>query len=50
MISFRPGFGKFDVEDIDATLCTHGYYGFADIDPNTYEIKVRMFLSLYEAQ
>jgi len=37
---YRPGYGKFDVADIDATLCTHGYYGFADIDPNTYEIKV----------
>ena len=39
----RPGLGKFDVGDIDATLCTHGYYGFADIDPNTYEIKGWIF-------
>ena len=39
--------GKFDVSDIDATLCTHGYYGFADIDPNTYEIKGRGFFVVF---
>ena len=43
----RPGLGKFDVSDIDATLCTHGYYGFADIDPNTYEIKERGFFVVF---
>jgi len=37
---YRPGLGKFDVPDIDPTLCTHGFYGFADIDENTYEIRV----------
>ena len=37
----RPGLGKFDVDDIDPTLCTHGFYGFADIDENTYEIRVQ---------
>ena len=38
--NFRPGYGKFDVPDIDPTLCTHGFYGFADIDDDTYEIRV----------
>ena len=42
ILSFcRPGLGKFDVDDIDPTLCTHGFYGFADIDENTYEIRVQ---------
>ena len=26
---YRPGAGKFDVEDIDPHLCTHLVYGFA---------------------
>ena len=28
----------FDVDDIDASLCTHGFYGFADLDNGTWEI------------
>ncbi|XP_046398944.1 chitinase-3-like protein 1 [Ischnura elegans] len=28
---YRPGAGKFDVEDIDPTICTHVVYGFAGI-------------------
>ena len=29
---YRHGDGKYDVKDIDPTLCTHGYYGFAKMD------------------
>lgn len=36
----RPGKGKFDVEDIDPFLCTHGFYGFADLDNITWTIYV----------
>ena len=35
---YRPGEGKFDVEDIDPWLCTHGFYGFADLDNITWTI------------
>merc|ERR1712141_96063 len=37
---YRPGYGAFDVDDIDASLCTHGMYGFADLDNATWTIKV----------
>ena len=36
----RPGYGAFDVDDIDPSLCTHGMYGFADLDNATWTIKV----------
>ena len=29
---YRPGDGKFDVEDFNPYLCTHGIYGFAGLD------------------
>ena len=29
---------KFDVEDFDASLCSHGFYGFADLDNATWTI------------
>jgi GH18 family chitinase len=29
---FRLDEGNFKIEDIDPTLCTHGFYGFADIN------------------
>lgn len=35
---YRPGDGKFDVEDIDPFLCTHLNYGFAGLDPDTNHI------------
>lgn len=35
---YRPGNGKFDVEDFDPMLCTHAIYGFAGLDENTHEI------------
>ena len=39
----RPGYGKFDVDNIDTSLCTHGFYGFADLnnrteDPHVWEL------------
>ncbi len=37
-ISVRPGIGQFDVDNIDANLCTHGFYGFADLDNYTNTI------------
>ncbi|KAF0292013.1 putative chitinase 2 [Amphibalanus amphitrite] len=36
---YRPGLGKFDIEDFNPYLCTHGIYGFAGLDPNTNQIK-----------
>merc|ERR1719309_557665 len=35
---YRPGDGKFDVDDIDPQLCTHIYYGFSNIDNQTWEM------------
>jgi len=40
---YRPGYGKFDVDNIDVNLCTHGFYGFADLnnrteDPHAWEL------------
>ena len=37
---FRTGYGTFRVEDIDASLCTHGFYGFADLDNSTWSVKI----------
>ncbi|CAG0912515.1 unnamed protein product [Notodromas monacha] len=31
---YRPGLGKFDVENIDPYLCTHIIYGFAGLKEN----------------
>ena len=36
--TYRPGYGQFEIEDIDASLCTHGYYGFAKVDNKTWEL------------
>ena len=40
---YRPGYGQFSVDNIDSTLCTHGFYGFADLnnrteDPHAWEL------------
>lgn len=32
--TWRPGNGKFDIEDIDTTLCTHVIYSFVGIGSN----------------
>ena len=37
---YRTGFGKFDVNDIDPSLCTHGFYGFADLHNDTWTVKI----------
>jgi len=35
---YRPGIGSFDVDDIDPRLCSHGFYGFADLNNATWKI------------
>merc|ERR1711892_138669 len=35
---YRPGYGKFDVPDIDPSLCTHLNYGFANMDNKTWNL------------
>ncbi|XP_042888796.1 chitinase-3-like protein 1 [Penaeus japonicus] len=37
---WRPGDGKFDVEDIDPFLCTHLIFGFAGLSNHTWTIEV----------
>ena len=37
--NYRPGLGKFNHQDVDASLCTHLVYSFAGIDQNTSTIK-----------
>jgi chitinase len=37
---YRGGDGRFDVEDIDAALCTHLIYGFAGLDETKLTIKI----------
>ncbi|XP_071539679.1 chitinase-3-like protein 1 [Panulirus ornatus] len=37
---WRPGNGKFDVEDIDPQLCTHLIFGFAGLSNHTWTIEV----------
>ena len=34
----RPDRGQFDIIDFDPNLCSHGLYGFADIDSNTWKV------------
>jgi len=40
---YRPGYGKFDVDNVPVDQCTHGFYGFADLnnkteDPHAWEL------------
>jgi len=37
---YRPGYGQFRVEDVDPNLCTHGFYGFADLHNDTWTLKI----------
>lgn len=37
---YRQGIGKFLPENIDANLCTHIIYAFAELDPDTLILKV----------
>jgi len=34
---YRPGDGKFDIDNIDPNLCTHLCYGFANMDNSTWK-------------
>jgi len=34
---YRPGFGSFDIDDIDPHLCTHICYAFANMNNQTWE-------------
>lgn len=36
---YRPGMGKFDVEDIDPYICTHLIYGFAGLQSYSNQIE-----------
>ena len=35
---YRKDSGQYDVDDFDPSLCTHGFYGFADLNNQTWEI------------
>jgi GH18 family chitinase len=37
---YRQGDGKYTVEDIDTSICTHIMYSFVVLDPNTHKIKI----------
>lgn len=36
---YRPGAGKYDLSDIEPSLCTHLVYSFAGLDESTHSIK-----------
>lgn len=38
--AYRPGAGKFEIEDIDPSLCTHLIYAFVGLDTDTDGIKI----------
>ena len=35
---YRPGAGKYDVENIDPNICTHIVFGFAGLHKSNYQI------------
>ena len=35
---YRPGYGKFDFDDIDPNLCTHVIYAFAGLNETTNQM------------
>uniref|UniRef100_A0A2P2HXD2 Chitinase 3 n=1 Tax=Hirondellea gigas TaxID=1518452 RepID=A0A2P2HXD2_9CRUS len=37
--TYRTGNGKFDIKDIDASLCTHINYAFATLNNQSYEME-----------
>jgi chitinase len=41
--NFRPGRGKFLIQDVDPTLCTHYIYAFLGIDPVTGNFDILNF-------
>ena len=38
LLKLRISSGKFDIDDIDAHLCTHLNYGFANMDNQTWKL------------
>ncbi|CAH2084073.1 unnamed protein product [Euphydryas editha] len=36
---YRPGAGKYDISDLEPSLCTHLVYSFAGLDETTHSIK-----------
>lgn len=45
---YRPGNGKFDIENIDPFLCTHIVYGFAGLGSNNTIQALDPYNDLYE--
>ncbi|XP_045457634.1 probable chitinase 2 [Melitaea cinxia] len=37
--AYRPGAGKYDISDLEPSLCTHLVYSFAGLDETTHSIK-----------
>ena len=38
---YRWSYGHFDVESIDPFACTHLQFGFAGLNPTTYEVLIK---------
>uniref|UniRef100_T1J8F4 chitinase n=1 Tax=Strigamia maritima TaxID=126957 RepID=T1J8F4_STRMM len=38
--SYRPGLGKYTVDDIPADICTHIIYSFVGLDDKTWTVKI----------
>jgi len=45
---YRPGAGKFDVEDIDPFICTHIIYGFAGLGSDNTIVSLDSWNDLYD--
>jgi chitinase len=45
---YRPGAGKFDVENIDPTICTHIVYGFAGLNADNTITTLDSWNDLYD--
>ena len=45
---YRPGQGKFDVENIDPTICTHYIYGFTGLSSDNRMIALDAYNDLEE--
>ena len=45
---YRPGAGKFDVENIDPTICTHIVYGFTGLNYDNTMVTLDSWNDLYD--
>ena len=45
---YRPGAGKFDVEDIDPFVCTHIIFGFAGLGSDNTIVALDSWNELYD--